>query len=418
MEQKMKELMDLLATLKSQLDNGTISKESFEERIKELKSEITALQAKQKELQDQLALRATAMDGLDHEIKNGKVKFSLAGFLRGVSGLGWDKSNEAERKIVGEYMDLINKTPMSTSTGSGGYSIPPQAIMNFIDALYAKTVLVEAGATLMTNLSGSPVTIPKQNGKSTAYWVAENSAITESSIGDAQISMTPKEVAALVKLSNKLLMLSGSNPSIEALIVADLQKQLRLAIDLAGLRGNASNTPVGIAVTSNINDLNLGDNGDYMDWDDLLDMQTELELDDALEGKLAYIMHPKVKNRLKKTRIPQFSGDTGGAYIVPPIISDAMLKDMAGYPILTTTQIPVNLTKGSGENLSEVYFGNFADLLIGQWGGLDIMSSNQAGDSSGGAFSANQTWIRAIQSVDIAVRRTESFCLSNEVKTV
>jgi len=271
----------------------------------------------------------------------------------------------------------------------------------------------------LTNLSGSPVTIPGVSTGTTAYWIAENSAITESHIVDRQISMTPHECAALVKLSNKLIMLSGSNPAIEKLVMDDISSQIALAIDLAGLTGDGgSNNPVGISNTSLINTVALGTNGDWLDFDDAIDMMTELENDNAARGKLAFIMHPKVKQHLKKTRIPQYSGDTAGEYVVPPVLSDAMLASVLGTPFFTTTQLPVNLTKAGGTDLSNVILGNFEDLIIGQWGGLDIASSNVAGDNNGGAFSANQTWIRAIQSVDIAVRHPESFCLVSDAKTV
>ena len=93
------------------------------------------------------------------------------------------------------------------------------------------------------------------------------------------------------------------------------------------------------------------------------------------DGKFAFVTHGKVKRHLKLTRIPQFSGDPGGAYVVPPIILDRALAHMLGHPIFTTAQIRTNLTKGSGSNLSEVYCGNFADLLIGVWGNLEILAT-------------------------------------------
>ena len=75
-----------------------------------------------------------------------------------------------------------------------------------------------------------------------------------------------------------------------------------------------------------------------------------------------------------------------------------------------TTQIPINLTKGAGTALTEVYFGNWEELIIGQWGGMEIALSTETSD----AFEKDQTWVRVLQEVDIAVRHPESFCLVND----
>ena len=80
----------------------------------------------------------------------------------------------------------------------------------------------------------------------------------------------------------------------------------------------------------------------------------------------------------------------------------------------STTQIPTNLSKGGGgATLSEAYFGNWQELLIGQWGGLEFMASGETSD----AFAKNQTWIRVIQEVDVAMRHAESFVLCNDAIT-
>ncbi|MFX0201282.1 MAG: phage major capsid protein [Candidatus Hodarchaeota archaeon] len=63
--------------------------------------------------------------------------------------------------------------------------------------------------------------------------------------------------------------------------------------------------------------------------------------------------------------------------------------------------------KGTSEDCSEVYFGNWEGLLIGQWGGIEILASQETSN----AFQKNQTWIRVIQEVDCGLRHEESFCL-------
>jgi hypothetical protein len=44
-----------------------------------------------------------------------------------------------------------------------------------------------------------------------------------------------------------------------------------------------------------------------------------------------------------------------------------------GYRVEMSNLVPSNLTKGTGTGLSAAIFGNWEDLFVGQWGGLDIV---------------------------------------------
>lgn len=418
-KKKLQKAINDLNDLTAKFQAGVIGKTEYDAEMTKIKATLTSLEVQIKEMNELLKKRQTAMSGLEDE----KEKFSMGKFLCGMFLGKWaDKNgefkgsdNSFEFKVCKEYNDVIGKSNEQTTTGgAGGYAIPPQAIMDVIERLYANTTLVKAGARFMRGLTGSPVYIPRHSGSTTAYWIGEGDTITNSKITDQQVTMTPKECAALVVVQNKLLMLAASNPAIESLILSDLEMQVALAIDLACLRGaGSSSEPLGIANTSLINTWELGTDGDYFDFDDVIDMEGALDDDNALRGKLAFITHGKVKRRLKKTKIAQYAGDTGGQYVVFPM-SEMNLKDALGYEMLTTTQIPTNLTKAGGTSLSEVYFGNWDDLIIGQWGGIDVARS----DSAGTAFEQNQSKIRLIQMVDTRVRHPESFCLCNDAKTV
>jgi HK97 family phage major capsid protein len=93
-------------------------------------------------------------------------------------------------------------------------------------------------------------------------------------------------------------------------------------------------------------------------------------------------------------------------------MTETTLKGYLGYPYKMTTQIPINLTKANGTALTEVYYANWQELIIGQWGGMEIMASNETSD----AFEKDQTWVRVLQEVDLAVRHPESFCVCSDAK--
>lgn len=387
---------EVLKAVKNEVSNFKAFRESLEEKLARIESRI-------KFLEDLNSPRSVSLPGVELE----KEKFSFVRAINAIRTGDW--SNAGFEK---EVFDNTRQKAMSTGTGSaGGYIVPTQYVAELIEMLYAESVVVSLGATVMDDLIGSPVEIPKQVGGATASWVGENSDITSSDLTFGQLVLTPKSVAALVKLSNRLLSLS--NPSIEAIVRRDMAQALALAIDLAALRGSGtSNQPKGIANTTGINTVSIGPNGGTFTFDTAQDMITELEIDNALRGKLAFVTHPLVIKKLKKYKVPQYSGDTGGMPIVLPM-TDQNLRDLLGYDFKTTTQLPTNLTKGSSSDCTEVYFGNWQELIIAVWGGLEIQASTETYD----AFQKNQTWIRAIQDVDIGVRHAESFCLCSDAKT-
>lgn len=341
-------------------------------------------------------------------VNEGKQQFS---FLKAIRAIRWSDWKDAE--FEKEVFDQTRKRAMSQGTDSaGGYLVPTQHVAELIEMLYDRAVCIALGATVLDNLTGSPVEIPKQTGGATAYWPGENAAITGSDLTLDQLSLSPKAVGCLVKLSNRLIQLS--NPSAEVMVRRDIATALALAIDLKALRGDGtSNTPTGIANTSGINTVAIGTSGGVFDFDIASQMIDELDVDNALKGKLGFAMHSKVKGKMKRERIPQFSGDGKGAYVMMPM-TDAVLKERLGYDFQTSNQIPTSLTKASGTSLSEVYFGNWEELLIGSWGAMQIMASQETSD----AFEKNQTWVRILQDVDIGVRHAQSFCLVSDANTV
>ena len=67
------------------------------------------------------------------------------------------------------------------------------------------------------------------------------------------------------------------------------------------------------------------------------------------------------------------------------------------------SDVASDLTKGTRTNPSAVIYGNFADLLIGMFGQLEILVDPYTD------FAKGTVGVRALQSIDIAVRHAESF---------
>jgi len=369
----------------------------------DVESKQTAFESRVKFLEEKLTPRKVSLPGVDE----GKEEFSFLRAINAIMTRDW-----SEAGFEKEVFEQTAKRTMAAGTGStGGYIVPNQYIAEIIELLRAEAVVVRMGATILDGLVGSPIEIPKQTGGATAYWVGENAAITASDLTLGQINLTPKAVAAMVKLSNRLIKLS--NPSAEAMVRRDIATSLALKVDYAALRGAGTvNEPLGIANTPSINTVTIGGSGGTFSFDYAEQMISELENDNALRGKLGFIWNPKVKSKMKRLKVAQFSGDTAGEYIILPM-QDSKLRDYLGWDFASTTQLPTNLAKGSSTTLSEVFFGNWQEFIIGQWGGMEIMASSETSD----AFEKNQTWVRIIQEMDFGVRHPESFCLCSDAET-
>ncbi len=399
MEVTLKDVLTAIETQKSAIDTQFTSYgeklAGYDEAVAGLIERIKVLEAATK------SPNLISLPGVNEQ----KEQFS---FFRAVAAIATKDWSDA--MFEKEVFDQTKKRAMAASSGTGQFIVPEEYIPEMIELLRSKIVTTKLGVRLMAGLTTAPIDIPKQTSGATGYWVNENNEITESELAFGQITMSPRQVGALVALSNRLVRMSA--PSAEGIIREDIASCLARSVDSAILRGSGvAGQPLGIANTPGINTVELATNGDVPTWDDFFDIEYALDEDNALEGKLGYCFHPAIRRVLVKTKVAQFSGDTGGAYMLQPV-NNAKIQDWLGYPFETTTQIPVNLTYGTATNCTEIYFGNWNECIVGQWGALEIMASDVAGD----AFKKVQTMVRIVQEVDVAIRHGESFCLVNSAR--
>jgi HK97 family phage major capsid protein len=256
---------------------------------------------------------------------------------------------------------------------------------DFIDVLRNESSVMQAGATMLRGLQGN-VVIPKKTAGASAGWIAtEGSAAAESEFTAGSVTMSPKVIGAFTDVTR--LLLQQSSLDVENLIRDDLTKSIATAIDLGALAGSGSSgQPTGIANTSGINTTTFA--AANPTWAEIVAMESAVANDNALTGSLGYICRPADFGTLKTTEKA-----TGTAqFVVSPDNS------MNGYNVVRSNQV----TSG------DFYFGNFADLLIGMYGGLDITVDPYALSTSGGVR------IVALQTVDVAVRHAVSFCKSSD----
>ncbi|WP_444922685.1 phage major capsid protein (plasmid) [Microbulbifer sp. DLAB2-AF] len=253
---------------------------------------------------------------------------------------------------------------------------------SFIDLLRNRMVLARFGAMTLTGLSGN-LAIPRQIGSTGMYWLdPENSNIPAEGLPTFdQVALTPKNGATFTEITRQLLL--QSSPDVENLVRMDIAKEMALGLDKAGLYGTAANgQPRGISNMTGINVVDFA--AVNPTFAEVVQMETETALDNADESNAGYAMGPGMRGYFKTTE--KFPGSNGAT-----IWEAGNLVN--GYGTVVSNQVLAG----------ELFHGNFSDLIIGMWGGLDMLVNPYSGDKAG------TIRITAHQSCDTACRHPESF---------
>lgn len=316
-----------------------------------------------------------------------------AGFEIECSRAAADHSGKAAQGLMVPYEVLQRDLTVGTPADGGNLVATNLLSASFIELLRNAMVLPGMGSIVMSGLVGN-IAIPKQTGSATAYWVTEGSAPTESKQAIGQVTMSPKTVGAYTDISRKLILQSSID--VENFVQGDLARVLGLAIQAAAIQGGGANEPVGILGTAGIGDVAGGTNGLAPTWAHIVELETDVAVANADIGSLGYLTNAKVRGKLKVTE--KFSGTNGN-----PVWADGSTP-LNGYRAAVTNAVPSNLDKGTSVDVcSAIIFGNFADLIIGMWGGLDLTVDPYSNSTSG------TVRVVALQDVDVAVRHAESF---------
>ena len=279
---------------------------------------------------------------------------------------------------------LRNWNQRDLSAGSDGDLIGQDyRAGDFIDVLRNNSAVMPL-ATMLNGLTGD-VKIPKKTAAASAAFISsEGGAAGESELTIGNVSMSPKSLGAFTDITRQLMIQSSLD--VENLVRNDLAASMAIAIDDAALEGSGSSgNPTGITNTSGINTVSLS-SAAAPTFAEMVSMESAVRVDNALVGDLAYIVHPTNYGTLKTTEKA-----TNTAQFV------AVNDEINGYKAVVSPQLTAN----------NYVFGNFSDLLVGMFGGLDVVVDPYTASSSG------TVRIVALQSVDVAVRHAVSFCAAS-----
>ena len=320
-----------------------------------------------------------------------------------------DEAHMRAWRLAGGGNKMQQRATYQALSGTGPNLVQTSLLdQNFIEVLRNASVTQQLGARYLTGLVGQ-VDIPRQTGATQTYWVGESGALTQAEGTFDKVSLRMKTVGALSKMSRQMLM--QSTPAIEMLAREDLIAQLALAQDLAALSGSgSSNQPTGIVNTSGINSIVGGTNGAALTFDHIIQMKTAPKVANAPMASLGFALNSKSIGYLEtlKSTTGQYLWSNGGG------VGDGAPSTLKGLPYAESQQLRSNLTKGTSTSVcSELVYGNWRELLIAEWGVMELMVNPY--DSTG--FVNGDVLIRAFQSLDIGLRHPAAFAVMSDALT-
>lgn len=283
--------------------------------------------------------------------------------------------------------DVQTQRALDTTTGAGAAET---SYGSMIDVLRNSLVLRQAGATFLTGLTGT-FHIPKVSGKHQWYWVGEGLAPTQSNVTVGQVELAPKTIGAWNEYTRQFL--AQTSLDAEMFLRNDIALMLAEGLEYTGFHGNHltdPNSPDGLEYVAGVNTPAGG-----LSWAGVVNLETAVAVANAAAARMAYITNAKVRGKLKQT--PKVA-NTDSRMVWD---DQAGSTPINGYPALVTNVIRDNA--GDANNESELWYGNWAMLLIGSWGTIDLLVDPYSQSTTG------KTRVVGFMEADVKSRHAEGF---------
>ena len=280
--------------------------------------------------------------------------------------------------VPNEVLEQKRDLTVGSATAGGNLVATELLAGSFIEQLKNSMAIMAANPSMLTGLEGN-ISIPRQTSGSSAYWVGEGSAPTESNLAFDQVNMTPKTIGAFVDYSRRLLL--QASVDVEQRIRNDIAQNIALELDRAAIYGTgSSNQPLGIKDTTGIGTQTITTFGSFSEY---IAMETDIAVANAEVANMFYIVNSAARGALKSTEV----ASSTGKFVFEN-------NEINGYNAIVTNQLANN----------DCLFGDFSKFTIGMWSGLDLTVDPYAGATSGNIR------VIALQDVDYAVTQPGAFC--------
>lgn len=359
-------------------------------------------------------------DALPHELPGKRNQYSLIRAIRRAIELGGPESLgqldgielEVSQEIAkrsgvepkGFFCPLSAPIPrfeardLSSSSGVGAVKTTTD-VTRLIDVLRSRSVCAALGARSPIVGAGN-LRLPRRTATAGVSWVAEGaSPPTQSNQIIEGVTATPKTMAAFTDVSRAMIT---SQPLTSSIVVEDLALAMAAEFDRVTLVGTGANDqPTGIKNTPAVPTIAIGANGGAPTFTLMCQLEQTLGEANADVGSLGVVTTAAARSKLRRVEKAAGSG---------MVWTDE--NRVVGMPAMATGSMPSNQTKGSGTALSALIMGNFADLMLPIWFGVDVVVNPFLFSSLG------VVRVSAFMSCDVLVRRPASFVQVGDLVTV
>ena len=349
--------------------------------------------------ENRLGRRQTMRAYLDREIRSQRAAlgaaperpFNTGAYLRGMVTGQWRDGEEYERRAMAEG-----------SVSTGGAMVPIDLFSDVVDIVRNSARVLQAGATVVP-LDHYVTNVAKLTADPSPAWRAEGSSISATGSTFTRLTFTTQTLATVVVVSRELL---EDVPTLGDEVTRELALEFALGLDLACLygAGYGSNQPQGVKnATWSVPQTSMGTNGAALTtltpnaWMGLVNPAYRLLAANEY-GLSGAIMNPRTEKEMVT------SASTINTFVEPPSrLASIARHGTAPLEVYSTNQIPVNLTQGTASTASDLFTGDWSQLLVGMRKELkiDVLTEAYAGTGQIGFLG----WLRS----DVVVARPSAF---------
>jgi len=319
--------------------------------ISKIKEQINALNQQLEEIEKEMF--AESADKTNTKNKR-SMNFSLIKSIRDISNN--KQLDNASQAVINAGAEEMRKAGLSyggqiqipvaelraneVTVSSEGEDVVETTFTNILEPLRAKNVLVKAGAKFMSGLVGD-VQIPIMN-PSQVGWAGEIEEAADANVSFDNVKLTPKRLTAYVDISKQFL--AQDSLDAEAMIKNDLLNAINTKLEstILGTDEGTATKPAGLFSGLLTN---------FTTFEGVCELEAGVDNANVM-GDCAYIVSNKAKanlrNMAKSTKSTELVMEHG---------------EIDGTPVYNTSNVGAEYG---------VAYGDWSNLVIGQWGGIDL----------------------------------------------
>lgn len=341
--------------------------EDYENQVKEVDEELKTLQSRLENLrfgednEDEDEDNETPSENNEEKEQNHrtmkKQSFSLVKAIRSIAnGQQLDeltaaviaKGNEEARKagISTQGQIQLPESRAAVTVTAEGEDVVATDLFDILMPLRAKNVLVQAGAKFMGNLVGD-VQIPVMTANNVT-WKGEVANAADGAGTFSHVTLSPHRLTAYVDISKQMLV--QDSVDVENAIRTDLINAINTKLEETIL-GNGDGKEGGTTIVAPLGMRNGVTATSVTGYDKVCEVESDVE-DANVLGECVYIMSNKAKAALRG----MIKGTNGTGMVYENGTVD-------GTKAFNTSHLG---------NAKTYIYGDFSNLAIGNWGGVDI----------------------------------------------